>query len=102
MVIVNDKYFCWLRHCLYPPLPEPELPPKCMRSEDDDDEDGDGDGDEDGDGDGGSTGNDKSSVVRHSSQFIIYECVDMELFLVFIMATLLRVAEMEDLEGLGA
>lgn len=75
-----------------------------MRSEDDDDEDGDGDEDEDGDvdGDGGSTGNDKSSVVRHSSQFIIYECVDMELFLVFIMATLLRAAEMEDLEGLGA
>lgn len=33
---------------------------------------------------------DKSIVVRHSSQFIIYECVDMELFLVFIMATLLR------------
>lgn len=63
-----------------------------MRSEDDDDEDGDGDGDEDGDGDGNSTGNDKSSVVRHSSQFIIYECVDMELFLVFIMATLLRAA----------
>lgn len=35
---------------------------------------------------------DKSIVVRHSSQFIIYECVDMELFLVFIMATLLRAA----------
>lgn len=63
-----------------------------MRSVDDDDEDGDGDGDEDEDGDGDSTGNDKSSVVRHSSQFIIYECVDMELFLVFIMATLLRAA----------
>lgn len=34
-------------------------------------------------------GKDNGSIaVQHFSQFIIYECVGMELFLVFIMATL--------------
>lgn len=48
-----------------------------------------------------SDGNDKGIAAQHSGQFIIYECVDMELFLVFIMATLRCAVKIEDLVGLG-
>jgi len=46
-------------------------------------------------------GNDKGIAAQHSGQFIIYECVDMELFLVFIMATLRCPGKVQNLVGSG-
>jgi len=48
-----------------------------------------------------SDGNDKGIAAQHSGQFIIYECVDMELFLVFIIAMLRCPVKVQDLTDLG-